>query len=111
MSCQPTLTWTSGVFQSATSSSWQQKAQPIGTSSDQPRLLSKGLHLEVRVCWDEECGRSDGRLEGVTDRFGVFEERSELMVPAIYDNSVALSGITLELWAVVCISRKKAMEY
>ena len=72
MSCQSTLTWTSVVFQSATSSSWQEKTQPIGTSSDQPRLPSKGLPLEVRACWDEECGRSGGRLEGVIDRIGVF---------------------------------------
>ena len=82
MSCQPTLTWTSVVFQSATSSSWQEKGQPIGMLSDQPRLPSKGLPLEVRACWDEECGRSNGRFEFVIGCMGVFPERSEPMVPA-----------------------------
>ena len=78
----------------------QKKAQPIGTSSDQLRLLPKGLFLEVRACWDEERGRFDGHVRGATDHIGVCcrtQRANDAWVEdLVHDNRVACSGMTLE---------------
>ena len=78
----------------------QKKVQPIGTSSDQLRLLSKGLFLEVRACWDEERGIFDGHVRGATDHIGVccrtHRANDAWVKDLVHDNRVACSGMTLE---------------
>ena len=59
------------VDKSATGLSWQDKAQPVGTSSDQPP-----------IAFQRFAPRSPslrGRRVGVTDRIGVFPERGEVI--------------------------------
>ena len=78
----------------------QKKAQPIGTSSDQLRVLPKGLFFEVRACWDEERGRFDGHERGATDHIGVCcrtQRANDAWVEdLVHDNKVACAGMTLE---------------